>query len=266
MSNPTKQSSIYLYKILFIFISVIFITFSSCESDDGPQQLKIKNPQLIINFQDSVHSGATSDFDIEYTVDDPFIATVENNYIKGRHVGTTSVNVTSNDITENLLINVLSVYQLFDHPISNYDNGMEYYRNKYTDLYYEDDTTLVYLQVSYDEEIVYFLQFDFTNQNTTESALLVFNQGVAQLAFNTLIENYEILDHTDYAYLFGNALDIDNTSEIAIVEVDNVNLLCYVYFTQVSNVILNNNDINKVINLKKSVRTLISEPEKCQLP
>jgi len=47
------------------------------------------------------------------------------------------------------------------------------------------------------------------------------------------LENYVILEQTNTAYLFGNALAKDDITEIAIIEVDNIELICYVYITQI---------------------------------
>ena len=247
MNKPITQLSTYLYRMLFIFISVGFIALTSCESDESPQELELLNSLIILNFQDSIETGATSDFDIEYSISDPYIATIENNIIKGRHVGRTSIIVTSNNISKGMRVEVLSVNKLFDLPVRDYSNGKEYYLGEYNYLYDETDSTLVFRQDSYKDGVNYFLHCNFTDQNTTESALITFDHEVAHNAYFTLIENYELFDYTDDSFLFGNALNEDDVTEIVFLKTNLENLHCSIYFTQVENP---NLTIQEIVNEK----------------
>jgi len=173
MNNLITHLYTYLNKIIILISSVLLITFSGCESDDPPQELKVENSIITLDFQDSIGTGVTSDYDIEYLVSDPYIATIENNYIKGNHVGKTSVIVTSNNYSELMSVNINSVFQLFKKPIQSYSNGKDHYHRRYDDLYYEDDSTLVFLQLNYDEEIAYYLQL-ILHHKTQQNRLFSF--------------------------------------------------------------------------------------------
>lgn len=216
---------------LTIVLSLILLAFAfiQCKQDEETKGLTVDFTRIEVDCKDSVLTGVTSDFDISYTIDDPYIASIKGNFVVGKHVGSTVLTATSNNESQDIWVEVNSAYQLFPHPIDDYANGKEYYRNKYDNLEYKDDTTYIYLQVNYEEQMAYYVQINFTKENTTKDAILIFNIGSAGNALTTLLEQFDLYDYTEDGYLFINALLPEDATEIAILQLDRENQLCYVY-------------------------------------
>ncbi len=213
-------------------VGCILMLCAACEETKEmiPQQLQIENHNLSINFNDTVFTGATSDYVIQYSIEDPYIARIQNDYLVGKHVGETQLTVSSNGTTEMINVTVNSIYQLFEFYVEDYSNGKAYYKTNVKNLKYEDDTTLIFLQTNYDELVEYYLQVDFTSSNTTEGAILVFYIGQSSNAFETLIEHYSMYEYNDIGYMFINSDDISTATELAYLLLDRENQLCYIYF------------------------------------
>lgn len=226
----------YSFRRVFSFLLYsIILTNLSCESTDSPKGLNIKNSQISVDFKDSTFIGASSDYEISYYVQDPFIVSIEGDKLIGRHVGSTTITASSNGETKDIKVTVLSISNMLQHPIEDYANGKEFYRDKYEhfSLEYQDDSTLIYFILNYDALYAYYLQLDFTKENTTKNAVLLFRIGTSVKLYYAILEHYELFEKSDTTVSFNNALDPLMASERLILILDKGNQLCYIFITKI---------------------------------
>ncbi len=241
MKNQTKIPLKHLLHVINSLLCLLFILFLSCNKIDEPEGLKLKNRQIDIEFEDSVKIGATSGYDISYSVRNPFIASVENGFIKARHVGSTYVMVNSNDEIDSIEVNVRPHYELFRYPIDSYLNGREYYDAKHlsttvvlgkieTNVNHVDDYSIEYLIRNYTKEVYFYIMLSYTVGNTLNDVVLTFNESYYSQVFHTLIGCYDIHDFSEDIYTFINAFEISKATEIVTLSLDDDN--CYVKYEQ----------------------------------
>lgn len=127
----TDKIRMLFKKYLSTFLLGSLLIFISCESETvEPVGLRISNAEIFVDCKDSVFTGATSDYEIVYDIDNPFVASVRGDKVIGQHVGSTTIRAVSNGISQEIEVNVLSVNTLFDYPINDYTNGKEFYKDK----------------------------------------------------------------------------------------------------------------------------------------
>ncbi|MFC0877526.1 hypothetical protein ACE01N_13070 [Saccharicrinis sp. FJH2] len=224
------------YLPLLLFGSLL--AFISCDSEpDEPVGLRISNSEISVSYNDSVFTGAQSDYEIYYDIDNQFIASISGDNVIGEHVGKTTITAISNGVSENILVNVQSVNHLFEYPINDYSNGKEFYKDKFSNFNreYEDDTTLVFFIINYEEREGYYLQLDFTSENKTKNAILTFRIGNSVKVFDSLSEYFEFFDDpNDTTAILINAYDPLIASELSVIVLDKPNQICMALITETS--------------------------------
>lgn len=103
--------------IKFLVLSMLLIIAFGCEEDK--QGLEISNASISIQYGDSLQLNAKSDYPVVYSSENLFHAGVsEAGLVKGYHIGSTSITVSSNDQEVSIPIEVTSKYNFYAEPIT----------------------------------------------------------------------------------------------------------------------------------------------------
>lgn len=237
-------------KILFLLAVGLPLVFASCSKDDD-KKLSLSTNRVSLYFEEM--ENVTASEPSTWSVENKFIATVNNGLITAQHVGNTTVTATANGQTSNCNVEVKAKYHTFTEPILEFGASKSTIKSKEKrGLLREEETSLLFKP---DKSTIQSVAYIFEN-GKMETAGVFIKTSSSLEATSFLIERYLVIGSGsgDIVGLMLNELPSKATMSIAMSIESSYVLVAYMPYNKDKTRSIEDNKIiiNKMKELYKN--------------
>jgi len=222
-----KVKLIRMRKEFTLLISVICLTIISCTKDEDVK-LTVDTSEIALYSGEEHQIEAVSNFPITYLSENEYVATVsDDGLIKAQEIGETTINVSCDDVTEKISVEVLAEYDLYPEPIMEWGRTRESIISELGEPDANLSNSIGYFFYSPNAPVLMYV-FDENDKLESSSVFVktVFSSELA--AF--LLERYVYASQDEGVFYFLNGLNLEQSSMSIASSIYNLNYWMVAYF------------------------------------
>jgi len=193
------------------------ISLNSCNKTPATPEMTIDPASVETHAFDTILMSVTgAPAEVTYETTNDYVAYVSNDTLYTIFVGETAITATSGDQKATCAVKVTPEYTLFTEPITEWGCSTADLKTKHGGEATEQEGTILYVQ---DEKNGVMELYQFENGALSSSMLLAAATTRNQDIINFLAERYAYVGEQSGAYLFVNALDIEDVTLVIQLEI-----------------------------------------------
>jgi len=238
-------------KILPIIMFCIIICISCEESEPKPQELEVSTTKISLNSGYSENIVSISDFDILYESENDFHASVSNlGKVTAVKVGNTTVKVSSNGKSINVLVEVIPLYTTYPTPIIDWNKTRSSIISANGQPDAESGDVIGYEDYSTKAPMVMYM---FDSNGKLESTAVMVRSAYSSELGSYIAERYQFVGEQDGIIVSADALEPSKMEMAVAVSLYDLNYWMVMYMPYSSSGLKSSEDIYSIVLKTKEI-------------